>query len=165
MLTLRQMSDRLEIQKNVWDYANAVDFLDFDLLDRVLTPDARVSYGKTAMSVPEAKTWLARNLTVPALRGYYHLMGSMWIELKGDVAESLTRCFNPMEFSRPGGQVSLWFNGIWYHWMHRRTPAGWRISGQWEGPSGLPGGKVPGRPLDWHTPDFPADGQGPPITG
>ena len=163
MLTLREMSDRLEIQGNIWDYANAIDFLDFATFDRLFVPDAKLRYGELEMTVVEAKRWLEEKLTVPPLRSYYHMMGSMWIEVLGDVAESLTRCFNPMTFAQEDGQISLWLNGIWYHWKHRRTSAGWRIAGVWDGPSGLPGGRVPAHPLDWRTPDFPADRQGPPL--
>ncbi|HLG87559.1 MAG TPA: nuclear transport factor 2 family protein [Alphaproteobacteria bacterium] len=157
------MSDRLEVQKNIWDYANAVDFLDFAIFDTLFLPGAKLRYGETDLTVAQAKKWLEDKLTVPPLKSYYHMMGSMWIKVRGDIAESLTRCFNPMEFAQPNGQASLWFNGIWYHWKHMRTSAGWRIAGSWDGPSGLPGGRVPGRPLDWYTPDFPADQQGPPL--
>lgn len=158
MMSLQEMSDQLEIQKNVWDYSNAVDLKDFDALDDVFTPDARISYGEKEMSLPEAKAWLKQALTTPHIRGYYHLMGNMWIKVTGDTAESRTRCFNPMEFIQPDGQVRLWFNGIWYHWKHVRTPKGWRISSRWPEPAG---GHL--KSFDWTTPSFPPDQKGAPV--
>lgn len=156
MLSLQEMSDRLEIQQNVWDYANAVDLGEIDALDDVFVPEARLRYGGREMTYPEAKEWLRKALSNPAIRGYYHLMGSMRIRVMGDVAESLTRCFNPMEFIQKDGQVRLWLNGIWYHWRHVRTPRGWRIIGHWPQP-------VRRKVFDWSTPPYPATLSGAPL--
>lgn len=149
MLSLGEMSDRLEIQKNLWDYAIAVDTKDFAALDGVFTEDAKLDYGRGIMSRAEAKDWLARSLGRPEIRGYYHLMGHMRIRMLGDdEAESLTACYNPMEFLQPDGRASLWLNGIFYSWRHLRTAAGWRITKRLPNSSGLKGYRYSLPPLD-----------------
>ncbi len=42
MLSLREISDRLEIQQLLVDYSTAVDNRRFDVLDKVFTPDAYI---------------------------------------------------------------------------------------------------------------------------
>ena len=40
MLSLEEISDRLEIEQLLVDYASAIDQRSFDDLDRIFTPDA-----------------------------------------------------------------------------------------------------------------------------
>lgn len=152
MLSLRDISDQLEIQQNLWDYANAVDMHDYDLLDRVFLADARIHYGNQWFNREEAKQWLRTALDAPSVGPYFHLMASMRIEIDGDQATSHTRCFNPMELHDEAGQARLWLSGLWYHWRHVRTQEGWRISER------LPDGQVFG----WATPAFNIGDTGPP---
>jgi hypothetical protein len=42
MLSLGEVSDRLEIQQLLVDYSNAIDLRRFDDLDEVFTPDAYI---------------------------------------------------------------------------------------------------------------------------
>ena len=42
MLSLAEISDRLEIQQLLVDYSTAIDTRRFDDLDRVFTPDAYI---------------------------------------------------------------------------------------------------------------------------
>ena len=42
MLSLQEISDRLEIQQLLVDYSTAIDLGRFDDLDRVFTPDAYI---------------------------------------------------------------------------------------------------------------------------
>jgi len=44
VLSLAEISDRLEIQQLLVDYASAIDQRRFDDLDRVFTPDAYIDY-------------------------------------------------------------------------------------------------------------------------
>ena len=62
MLSLQQISDRLEIQQLFTDYATAIDTKKFDLLDAVFTPDAYIDYramGGIDGRYPEIKAWLS----------------------------------------------------------------------------------------------------------
>ncbi len=47
MLTLQEISDRLEIQQVLIDYSSAIDQRRFDDLDAVFTPDAYIDYRVT----------------------------------------------------------------------------------------------------------------------
>ena len=133
MLSLAEISDRLEIQQLLVDYSTAIDQRRFDDLDRIFTPDAYIDY--TAMGgiegpFPEVKAWLAQVL--PNFPAYYHLIGNFDIRLSGDTATGRTMCFNPMKLSgrdagdKAGGQVM--FCALWYDDEFVRTADGWRMT-------------------------------------
>ena len=129
MMSLSEISDRLEIQQLMTAYSNAIDRRDFDRLDTVFTPDAYIDYramGGIDGCYPEVKAWLG-----PALKSfpsYYHLIANTEIVLAGDHATSRTVCFNPMEVPLPQGGSQVMFLGLWYVDKLVRTPDGWRIS-------------------------------------
>ena len=128
MLSLQEISDRLEIQQLMVDYANAIDTRNFDGLDRVFTPDAYIDYRTTGGidgRFPEVKAWLAEVL--PTFPAYQHLNGNVDIRLAGDTATSRTACFNPMAVALPDGKRQVMFIGIWYLDRFVRTPQGWRM--------------------------------------
>jgi hypothetical protein len=128
MLSLQEISDRLEIQQLMASYSNAIDERDWDRLDRVFTPDAYIDYralGGVDGPFPEVKRWLG-----PALAKfphYYHMIANTDIVLEGDTARARTVCFNPMECPLPGGGKQIMFIGLWYRDRLVRTAAGWRI--------------------------------------
>src|ERR1700756_1995645 len=78
MLSLQELSDRIEIQELIIRYSNAIDRRDFDGLDSVFTPDAYIDYralGGIDGQYPVIKDWLG-----PALAGfphYFHLVGNI----------------------------------------------------------------------------------------
>lgn len=126
MLSLAEISDRMEIQQLLVDYSTAIDNRRFDDLDRVFTPDAYIDY--TAMggiegSFPDVKAWLADVL--PNFPAYYHMLGNFDIHLDGDTAKSRTICFNPMKLADDG---QIMFCGLWYDDEFVRTPEGWRMT-------------------------------------
>ncbi|MES1262816.1 MAG: nuclear transport factor 2 family protein, partial [Peristeroidobacter soli] len=62
MLSLQEISDRLEIQQLMTDYSHAIDQKNFDALDRIFTPDAYIDYramGGIDGKYPKIKAWLA----------------------------------------------------------------------------------------------------------
>ena len=62
MLSLAEISDRLEIQQLMVDYSTAIDRRRFDDLDRIFTSDAYIDYRATGGvdgRYPEVKAWLA----------------------------------------------------------------------------------------------------------
>jgi hypothetical protein len=128
MLSLAEISDRLEIQQLMASYSNAIDARDWSRLDSVFTPDAYIDYralGGIDGRYPEIKAWLE-----PALAKfphYYHLIANTDIVLSGDRARARTVCFNPMECTLPGGGSQVMFLGLWYIDQLTRTPGGWRI--------------------------------------
>ena len=128
MLSLQEISDRLEIQQVMTDYAHAVDTRDFEALDRIFTPDAFIDY--TAMGgiqgdYPTVKAWLPQALQ--HFPGYMHFIGNTLFELNGDEASGKIACFNPMVVPTADGGTETMFLGLWYVDRYRRTAQGWRI--------------------------------------
>jgi hypothetical protein len=127
MLSLAEISDRLEIQQLLVDYSTAIDSRRFDDLDKVFTPDAYIDYSAFDGIVgryPEVKAWLAEVL--PNFANYAHMLGLPSIRIDGDTAVARTFCFNPMVFG--GERPSTMLLGLWYEDEFVRTPQGWRMS-------------------------------------
>ena len=84
MLSLQELSDRLEIEQLIVRYSNCIDQRDWDGLDQVFTPDAYIDYRKLGGidgRYPQIKAWLG-----PALVNfphYCHLVGNIEITLAG----------------------------------------------------------------------------------
>ena len=129
MLDLQQISDRLELQQLVVEYAGAIDSKEFDRLDNVFTPDAYVDYrvfGGIDGRYPEIKAWLKQVLT--PMPSFQHMVGNMELRITGDVATGRVMCFNPMVFALPEGGSQVGFYGLWYLDRYVRTSQGWRIA-------------------------------------
>jgi hypothetical protein len=131
MLSLAEISDRLEVQQLLIDYSTAIDQRRFDDLDRVFTPDAYIDYramGGIDGRYPDVKAWLAQVL--PNFPAYAHLLGNFDVRISrspaGDAASSRTLCFNPMVLGGESKQVL--FCGLWYDDEFVRTADGWRMS-------------------------------------
>jgi len=128
MLSLQEISDRLEIQQLMFDYSTAIDEKDFNILDRVFTPDAYIDYralGGIDGRYPEVKAWLKASLA--AFPHYFHMLGNAQITITGDMATSKTICFNPMTAKLEDGTEQVFYCGLWYRDKHVRTAEGWRM--------------------------------------
>ena len=127
MLSLEEISDRLEIQELLVAYSTAIDTRRFDDLDHVFTPDAYIDYremGGIDGRFPEVKAWLANVL--PNFPAYAHMLGNFDVRIDGDTASSRTVLFNPMVLG--GDRNQILFCGLWYEDEFIRTPEGWRMS-------------------------------------
>ncbi len=126
MLSLAEISDRLEIQQLLVDYATAIDQRRFDDLDRIFTPDAYIDYramGGIDGPYPQVKAWLAGVL--PHFPAFCHLNGNFDIRLAGDTAAGRTMCLNPMKLA---GDGQILFCALWYDDDFVRTGDGWRLT-------------------------------------
>ncbi|MCV7441844.1 nuclear transport factor 2 family protein [Mycobacterium paraense] len=131
MLSLEEISDRLEIQQLLVDYSTAIDNRRFDDLDKVFTEDAYIDYtalGGIEGHYPEVKKWLSEVL--PNFPVYAHMLGNFSVRIDGDKAASRVICFNPMVL---GGdpqakQDQILFCGLWYDDEFVRTADGWRMT-------------------------------------
>ena len=135
MLSIEEISDRLEIQQLLIDYSTAIDRRRFDDLDAVFTPDAYIDYrvsGGIDGRFPEVKAWLKDVL--PNFPAYYHMLGNVDVRVAGDRATSRAICFNPMVMGGAADQNTaqtpspVYLVGIWYVDEFIRTPEGWRMS-------------------------------------
>ena len=131
MLSLQEISDRLEIQQLLVDYSTAIDQRRFDDLDAVFTPEAYIDYramGGIDGQYPEVKAWLGEVL--PNFPAYSHMLGNLSIKFSstpaGDTASSRVICFNPMVLDAE--QKQILFCGLWYDDEFIRTPDGWRLT-------------------------------------
>jgi hypothetical protein len=127
MLSLEEISDRLEIQQLLVDYSTAIDQRKFDDLDNVFTEDAYIDYramGGIDGRFPEVKAWLAQVL--PNFPAYAHMLGNFDVRIDGDAASSRTICFNPMVLG--GDQNQILYCGLWYEDEFARTSEGWRMT-------------------------------------
>jgi|ERR1700733_5114856 len=128
MLSLQEISDRLEIQDLLARYSHAIDRRDWNALDDIFTPDAHIDYsemGGATGTLPEIKIYLARALE--RFSGFQHLVGTTELKLEGDTATAKTICHNPM-ILQVDGKDWPFFCGLWYHDKLVRTEAGWRIA-------------------------------------
>ena len=106
MLSLAEISDRLEIQQLMVDYSTAIDQRRFDDLDKVFTEDAYIDYtalGGIEGRFPEVKKWLSEVL--PTFPVYAHMLGNFSVQIDGDKATSRVICFNPMVFPGDKDQI------------------------------------------------------------
>jgi hypothetical protein len=128
MLTLQQVSDRLEIQDLLIDYSHAIDTRNWNALDDVFTADAFIDYtamGGTKGSLAETKAFLRE--TMPRFPSYQHMVATSKVTIDGDTAQGRTICHNPMVAGNATGDPHIFFCGLWYRDRFVRTPAGWRI--------------------------------------
>jgi 3-phenylpropionate/cinnamic acid dioxygenase small subunit len=133
MLSLQEISDRLEIEALLVRYSHAVDSRDWDAFEDVFTRDAMIDY--TEMGGPRGDVRSTRAFlesAMPRFASYQHLVSNTVIELDGDRAQTRTICFNPMVLDRPGGETHVFFCGLWYRDQMVRTAAGWRIFDRYE---------------------------------
>lgn len=133
MMSLQEMSDRLEIDDLLARYSFAIDERDWDALDDIFTPDARIDYSETggaAGSLAAIKRWLP--LALERFPIFQHLVATTRLDLDGDRAASRTILFNPMVHEGESGERQTFFIGLWYRDRLVRTIAGWRICERYE---------------------------------
>lgn len=126
-MDLQEISDRLEIQDLLARYSNAVDTMQWDLLDALFTDDADIDYtsmGGIRGTLAEQKQFLEDNLPTIFQRGFQHLAATTLFEIDGDTARIRTMCFNPMVIE---DTKHVLFCGMWYADELVRTAHGWRI--------------------------------------
>ena len=146
MLSLAEVSDRLELEDLVHAYAHAVDAGDWDAFDDLFAPDATVDYtemGGPRGDVASTKAFLAQ--VMPLMASTQHLVATSRFVVDGDTATGRTICFNPMTVE-VAGSPHTFFCGLWYRDRFVRTADGWRFAERYEErsyihntPPGFPG--------------------------
>jgi ketosteroid isomerase-like protein len=128
-LTLQEISDRMEIQDLVYEYAAIVDQKRFDDLTQVFTEDAQIDYSEVGGPVGNLEQIIAFLKQVMGMfPNHQHLNANPQIRVDGDSATGRVMCFNPQEIAKPDGSTHIFMVGIWYVDEYRRTEDGWRIS-------------------------------------
>ncbi|MCU1590110.1 MAG: hypothetical protein JWP11_1366 [Frankiales bacterium] len=125
MLSLQEISDRMEIGDLLARYSAAIDGRAWDDLDALFTADAVIDYtemGGIRGSLAEQKAFLAS--VMPSFAGFQHLAATSTFDIDGDTARVRTICFNPMVVT---DERQVLFCGLWYRDVLVRTTDGWRI--------------------------------------
>ncbi len=128
MLSLQEISDRLEIDALLTDYCYAIDEGDWDALDGIFTSDAVIDYtavGGAKGDLKTIKAYLARALE--QFEGSQHMIATTKLRISGDTATAKSICFNPMNTPQ-GEAIHTFFVGVWYVDELVRTDMGWRIA-------------------------------------
>ena len=106
MLSLREISDRLQIQDLLTRYALAIDTKDWALLDTCFLPDATIDYTSTGGRkgpYAEIRKWLAEALAPFVVT--MHCLGNTTVDLEGDSARARTYLWNPMGYQKSDGEI------------------------------------------------------------
>ena len=131
MLSLQELSDRIEIEDLVKEYSHVVDRREFDRFRDLFTADAHIDYSAFNGSVgnlEETISFLKSAVTPELFPNCQHLISNIQVDLQGDRAEGRVMCFNPMEMALPEGKKHVFMLGLWYLDEYTRTPEGWRIA-------------------------------------
>ena len=130
MLTLEEISDRMEIQELLYRYSLHLDRQEWDQLAKVFTPDAEIDYsemGGSKGNLEETMSFL--KMAMPNFASYQHMVSNIVIDFDPDGKTARSRCIlhNPMVIDKGGGDTHTFFCGLWYRDLLVRTPEGWRI--------------------------------------
>ena len=126
MLSLEEISDRLEIQLLLAAYSTAIDAGRFDDLDDLFTDDGEVDLSVTGGAYGpfgEVKAWLIETLS--SMGAYMHLVSNTDLRVAGDTATARTACVNPLVLDPKSNAVYLIC--FWYDDEFTRTSGGWRF--------------------------------------
>ena len=131
MLSLQEISDRLEIEDLIKNYSHAVDAREFDSFRELFTSDAHIDYSAfngSVGSLEETITFLKSAVTRELFPHCQHMVSNILLELNGDTAKGRVMCLNPMQMALPDGAMHVFMLGLWYLDDYIRTDEGWRIA-------------------------------------
>ena len=130
MLSLQEISDRMEIADLVHRYAQIIDSKDFDLLrEEVFCEDAFIDYSAFGGSAGDLESTIAfLHKAMQIFPNTQHLNANIQIQVEGDRATGRVMCFNTQEMKLPEREEHIFFCGLWYVDEYRRTEKGWRIA-------------------------------------
>lgn len=120
--------DKLEIQEVLIRYAHALDNREHHLFRDVFLDDADIDYSAAGGVRGDLQTWQAWiHPAMSKFDSWQHLLSNFVIDLDGDRASALTRCYNPLQGRREDGSNYVLHTGARYHDQLIRTENGWRI--------------------------------------
>lgn len=122
MSDLDELASRLEIQNVIARYAHAVDRRDFDAVRECYHPDAYDDHGRYKGGLDGLIDYM--HALAAKLNSTYHLMGTPYIELKGDTAWVET--FTIYRRDLKGDETVL--SGLRYADTFERRDGQWRIA-------------------------------------
>jgi SnoaL-like domain len=134
MLTLQQISDRIEIDELLARYSHAVDSRNWPLYRTLFTADARIDYtemGGDVGGVDEITEYLSN--AMPMFTGFQHMVSNIIIEFDGsDRATVRSILYNPMILGGGTPEEHIFVCGLWYRDVVVRTTDGWKFQSRYE---------------------------------
>jgi 3-phenylpropionate/cinnamic acid dioxygenase small subunit len=129
--TLDELSDHHEITQLMYEYATAVDTLQYDRIDNLFTPDGVIDY--RAFEGPngrwlEVKEWAEQSLREFPIRKHYITNTTVEYSPDREVASSVSYWRSPVGLERDDGTLEVFESGGRYADTLVRTPNGWRIT-------------------------------------
>jgi len=128
-MDIEEISDRMELEKLVTDYATAVDCRNFDEFNNLFTSDAFIDYtavGGIAGNLQQIITYLESALEF--FPNYQHLISNISLDIQGNDASGKVMCFNPMQTQ----DDKVFFLGMWYLDSYKKIDNQWFISSRVE---------------------------------
>ena len=128
-MDIKEISDRLELEKLVTDYATAVDTRNFTEFNNLFTADAIIDYtavGGISGNLKEIIVYLETALDF--FPNYQHFISNISLNITGNNATGKVMCFNPMQTK----ENQVFFLGIWYHDTYINIDDRWFISSRIE---------------------------------
>ena len=128
-MDIKEISDRLELEKLVTDYATAVDTKQFSEFHNLFTRDALIDYtavGGISGNLQEIIAYLESALDF--FPNYQHFISNISLTITGNNATGKVMCFNPMQTK----ENQVFFLGIWYHDTYINIDDQWFISSRIE---------------------------------
>ena len=128
-MDIKEISDRLELEKLVTDYATAVDTRNFNEFNNLFTADAIIDYtavGGILGNLKEIIVYLETALDF--FPNYQHFISNISLTITGNNATGKVMCFNPMQTK----ENQVFFLGIWYHDTYINIDDRWFISSRIE---------------------------------
>lgn len=128
-MDIKEISDRLELEKLVTDYATAVDTRNFTEFNNLFTADAIIDYtavGGISGNLKEIIVYLETALDF--FPNYQHFISNISLAITGNNATGKVMCFNPMQTK----ENQVFFLGIWYHDTYINIDDRWFISSRIE---------------------------------
>ena len=128
-MDIKEISDRLELEKLVTDYATAVDARNFTEFNNLFIADAIIDYtavGGISGNLKEIIVYLETALDF--FPNYQHFISNISLTITGNNATGRVMCFNPMQTK----ENQVFFLGIWYHDTYINVDDRWFISSRIE---------------------------------
>ena len=128
-MDIEEISDRMELEKLVTDYATAVDCRNFKEFNNLFTSDAFIDYtavGGISGNLQEIIIYL--EIALEFFPNYQHLISNISLDIKGNDASGRVMCFNPMQTE----DNKVFFLGMWYQDTYKKIDNQWFISSRVE---------------------------------
>ena len=128
-MDIKEISDRMELEKLVTDYATAVDCRNYYEFNNLFTVDAYIDYtavGGISGNLQEIIIYLESALKF--FPNYQHLISNISLDIKGNDATGRVMCFNPMQTE----DDKVFFLGMWYQDTYKKIDNQWFISSRIE---------------------------------